>query len=219
MLVCILDTLSNYLTLYFYSHTIQVRHKSYALKLLLFSVSSKKVNNNKTPPLLPEEGHTYHYCSHSSLGDFLENSVPSRQDFVVLQKIRIHTEWTLKKIQGTREASFLNEMRGQPSALLSYLCPTQQLVHWGQQQPAFHPRNLLCPSALNRHMELQGLAVFPLPRTGPRPHQTWDSDAYPFPSSVACPGSPWEGALTGWQGVAKWYSESSFSWENRGPGL
>lgn len=49
MPVCIVDTLSNYLTLYFYSHTVQVRHKSCALELLLPSVSSKKASNNPAP--------------------------------------------------------------------------------------------------------------------------------------------------------------------------
>lgn len=58
MLACILDTLSNYLTLHFYSHRVQALHKYCTLGVWLLSVSSNKEerNNKKTKPtLLPEK--------------------------------------------------------------------------------------------------------------------------------------------------------------------
>lgn len=63
---------------------------------------------------------------------------------------------------------------------------TATSIDWGQQQPIFHPHNLLRPLAFNGHTQIQGLVAFPLPPgQHPDPSITHDTQ-----TSILSPALP-----------------------------
>lgn len=64
-----------------------------------------------------------------------------------------------------RAASLMQQERATLSSTPNCHLPNPATsTDWGQQQPIFHPHNLLHPLALNGHTQLQGLVSFPLPQ-------------------------------------------------------